>query len=309
MLDKGTKGSAAGTSEGDSGVTQRHTYADDGMTREQALDWVRRAIDELGTQVNAHQYERWAHDLRLHGGRPPSAYFLRRFGGFAGLRAEVGGAPKSRGYSADQVIAMLRAAEDDHGSVAGITAACRRHFGSYVQARRAAGLPDRRIRRRFTVTRANSSRRYSDVEMVEALRAANDGRSVTVVAYMEWTARRPSQPTHGAIMDRFGSWLKAHEAAGLPVTARQRAWARRETGDWRETFTLDDLGAAMRRCAEETRTQMPTFAGYGIWNKTVATDAPTNHSQRKRCGSWMAALTNAGLLIDGTPVSHLTNAA
>lgn len=80
-------------------------------------------------------------------------------------------------------------------------------FGSWNNAIKAAGLKTRRW--------GGSQEVWSDEQMIRALRTwatEHDGEPPT---YKDWNRSAPGHPSHRAVVNRFGSWNNALEAAGF----------------------------------------------------------------------------------------------
>ena len=126
--------------------------------------------------------------------------------------------------------------------------------------------------------------RYSDSTIMENLRTAAEecGQPLTISAYNKF-ADGKGYPTNLTIMNRFGSWHAACEAAG--VKANQQRPRRR-------VFDAEDCIAAIRQCTEENDGVVPSYMRYVDWAKGNS-QAPSAPTIRNRLGSWKEALEAA----------------
>lgn len=260
---------------------ERYSYVPPDAGRSDALAWVRRAMDEMGDGVTEPVYDRWSQCARARGERPPSAWWLRRFGGLARLREELGGAPLNFAVTRAEVIERLRGGERVEWR------ALRRHFASHADARGAAGVAAPTLRRR----RSNpAARRYSDEELLAALRdAAGGDKSITGAQYTAWQALYPGRPFDLTIRNRFGGWNAAVAAAGLLPHIDLVSFGRQE--DPRRVWSDAQLVAWLREYASASGST--SMAGFGRW-RTPGT--PSAETFRLRFGGWNGALIAAGLV-------------
>jgi predicted transcriptional regulator len=135
--------------------------------------------------------------------------------------------------------------------------------------------------------RGASSRRYSDRELLDAVRRADRLGLRTAPGYARHAGER-QLPSMATLIHRFGSWNHARAQAGLPTRAsNRREYERIETG----------------RCLEAVaavwgaRGEPPTFHGYDVARRA---GDPCAATIRTRCGSWTTALQMASGLVVGT---------
>lgn len=155
-------------------------------------------------------------------------------------------------------------------------------------AERALGLKQGRVAealgaeagRVFVRQRRNPALRYTDADLVRALRAAAavKGDPMTIVAYEQYVARNGG-PSGVLVVKRFGTWKKACQAAGLGTNAfpgnLNRRWGQGQLVE----ILLDYFNSTTAR---------GTFDDYCRWAGQNA-DRPSGATVRDRFGSWTAA--------------------
>lgn len=126
--------------------------------------------------------------------------------------------------------------------------------------------------------------RYPDESIMENLRTAAEecGQPLTIAAYNKF-ADGKGYPTNLTIMNRFGSWRAACEAAGVKANEQRPR---------RRVFDRDDCIAALQQCSMASNGVIPSYMRYVEWAKAnkYAPSAPT---VRNRLGSWKEALQAA----------------
>ncbi len=128
------------------------------------------------------------------------------------------------------------------------------------------------------------ARRYSDEELLDALRRADELGLRTAPRYAT-LAGDHALPSMATLIHRFGSWNAARDRAGLKVRSAQgRSYDR----------------IAAERCLEaiagiwRERGEPPTFHGY---DEARGPRDPCAATIRTRCGSWTQALAMASALV------------
>lgn len=126
------------------------------------------------------------------------------------------------------------------------------------------------------------SYRYSSESIKESLREAAKqyGQPLTVVAYTRYAEGKPC-PTNLTVMNRFGSWRAACDAAGVESNRR----------NYRELmFDNQACADALRKCAKDRDGTVPSYTAYDAWARKQSNRAPSGATIRKRFGSWSQAL-------------------
>ena len=142
--------------------------------------------------------------------------------------------------------------------------------------------------------RKPSRRRFSDQELLDALRAAHAelGGVLSVGMYGTWARGRVLPdgrpwPGHQVCAHRFGSWRAALMAAGLNANGASPITG---TG----LFAAPDCVDAVRHVSRKLG-RVPTCDEYDREARRSAGALPSLATIRTRCGGWLAALTEAGL--------------
>jgi hypothetical protein len=246
-------------------------------------DWAR-------LEGHAPRYDEWMSGRHATGRwrreypRWPSAGTVQRlYGGWAAALRGAGYAPAWRSFTDEEVIDALRASAATLGRAplrsewegrspeAPGVGAVSRHFGTWNDGLRAAGLEVPHDRSAWTPDR-----------VIQALRreARRRGRAPTISEWRRQTRSRPSAQIAAAL---FGTWNDALRAAGLDVN--------RDPGKWRRETVLEGL----QRLERELRRRP-------IWQDVR--DAPAGYPSgavvRRTFGSWAAAARELGW----TPVEH-----
>lgn len=141
------------------------------------------------------------------------------------------------------------------------------------------------------------AQRYASDELLLLLREASErlGGVLTAAMYDEHARvrRLPDGrrwPLHQTVRQRFGSWRKALEQAGL-VANPSSAMAGRLL--FEEAHCVDAL-----RHVERTLGRTPSAAEYARYARASRGALPSLSTVRNRCGSWSRALRVAGLSTD-----------
>jgi hypothetical protein len=125
--------------------------------------------------------------------------------------------------------------------------------------------------------RCAGARRYSDDELLDALRRADELDLRTAPRYAKHAGGH-GLPSIATLIHRFGSWNRARELAGLQVrSSLRRSYDRIEV-----ERCIEAIAAVWSAHGEP-----PTFHGYDHARR--ATD-PCASTIRARCGSWTRAL-------------------
>jgi hypothetical protein len=134
--------------------------------------------------------------------------------------------------------------------------------------------------------RGTKGRRYSDRDLLDALRRADRFGLRTAPTYAKHAGEH-QLPSMATLIHRFGSWNHARARAGLSTRpSNRRAYERIEIG----------------RCLEavasvwSARGEPPTFHGYDAHR---GAGDPCAATIRTRCGSWTRALAMASGLMAG----------
>lgn len=146
-----------------------------------------------------------------------------------------------------------------------------RIFGSFPAALQAAGIISDAVVRHGVVTPAKWS--YEEEELFAALRVIAErlGRSPTQKEYTEQRRQLIHEasergttlalPTAGTFSHRFGTWVAAIEAAGLP---RKKLWPNGKPGPKAPRFTDEELLELMRHAYVELGEPF-TMVAYTRW--------------------------------------------
>lgn len=130
-----------------------------------------------------------------------------------------------------------------------------------------------------------AAQRYSDEQMLEALRAAASvtGQPMSTGAYTG-VQRGGDLPTWTAIKHRFGSWNAACRQAGLEVTVQSGR---------PPTWTTDDVRRVVAEFLADPEVSSSAITAYEAWARPRP-DAPSSQTVRNTFGSWSAAKESAG---------------
>lgn len=127
-----------------------------------------------------------------------------------------------------------------------------------------------------------AQQKYTDQQMLDALRTAADGLD-TPLSAKSYDALRPTGAPSGlTINKRFGGWNASLQAAGLPTNQASGHKAHRSDAD---------LAAWVARYLADPETT-GSYGGYEAWSKH-SPDAPSAHTIRNRFRTWSAALDEA----------------
>jgi hypothetical protein len=135
---------------------------------------------------------------------------------------------------------------------------------------------------------------YSDAELIQFLQTASEalGGVLTTTAYTEFARSRKTLdgrnwPTHQTHFNRFGSWRKALEAAGL---AANPASAIAGCHLFEAGHCVDAVRAVGRELGK-----VPTASEYEAAARRSGGALPSQATVRNRCGTWNEVLRMAGL--------------
>ena len=134
--------------------------------------------------------------------------------------------------------------------------------------------------------RTGSSRKWSEAEILEALRQAwaalSTTESVTSLSYARYNQLVRDEivegPSSVRVLQVFGSWADAAERAGVPAGKRPN---RTFTSAWTDEEILNDV----RRYLADQSTR-GSFAGWNAWKKVNAPQAPSGAMILNRLGNW-----------------------
>lgn len=128
------------------------------------------------------------------------------------------------------------------------------------------------------------AQRYSDGDILEVLAAAAALASgpLTKTAYDEYVAAHGG-PSGVRVLQRFGSWKAACDAAGVTCGQARRSYARR----WTAGTMVDKLITYL-----ESPGATGAFIDYDRWSRGHV-DRPSGQTIRNHFGSWQAAKTSA----------------
>lgn len=132
-----------------------------------------------------------------------------------------------------------------------------------------------------------AQQKYSDQQMIDALRTAADGLDAPLSAKAYDTLRPAGAPSGLTINKRFGGWNASLEAAGLPTNQASGRKADRTDAD-----LADWVG---RYLADPETTG--SYGGYADWSKKQK-GAPSAHTIRNRFRTWSAAVEAANDVTD-----------
>lgn len=159
-----------------------------------------------------------------------------------------------------------------------------------------SGIPANRIGEllgedaRFLVTVKGSRERFSDEDIFRALRdaAALLDKPLSNVRYAT-VAAEVGGPSVPRIMQRFGTWLNACEAAGVRAGGQGR-------GNYIRRWTKPEILASVAEYLQSEDCEA-SYAGYDRWSRT-APDAPSGTTVRNNLGRWADVKRAALLLLD-----------
>jgi hypothetical protein len=134
--------------------------------------------------------------------------------------------------------------------------------------------------------RTGSSRKWSDSEILDALRAAwaaiSTTESVSALTYARYNQLVRDEiiegPSSVRVLQVFGSWAEAAEKAGVPAGKKPN---RTFTSAWTDEEILEDV----RRYLADPNTR-GSFAGWNAWKKANAPQAPSGAMILNRLGHW-----------------------
>ena len=132
--------------------------------------------------------------------------------------------------------------------------------------------------------RTGSSRKWSEDEILDALRSAwrQISGSTDALSYAKYSelisSKQIDGPTAVRVLQVFGSWAEAAERAGVPAGKKPN---RTFTSAWTDDQILDDV----RRYLADPSTR-GSFAGWDAWKKANAPQAPSGAMIRNRLGNW-----------------------
>ena len=134
--------------------------------------------------------------------------------------------------------------------------------------------------------RTGSSRKWSEAEILEALRhawaALSTTESVTSLSYARYNQLVRDGivegPSSVRVLQVFGSWADAAEQAGVPAGKKPN---RAFTSAWTDEEILSDV----RRYLADPSTR-GSFAGWNAWKKVNAPQAPSGAMILNRLGNW-----------------------
>ena len=131
--------------------------------------------------------------------------------------------------------------------------------------------------------------RWSDSDLIAALRSVSGGKALTGVAYDMERDRSPGNlPSRALIVSRFGSWSNALSAAGLPLSGVPRSKYRRRWSD-------SECAEIVNRFVQwgETNGVDPRYSAFEAWlsrGRDNGEDLPSAPLIRLRLGRWFQAL-------------------
>lgn len=193
----------------------------------------------------------------------------------------------SHQYSTDELLEQLRLVKDEfgkctprlfnaHDDTASASAVMNR-FGSWTEAKELAGIDE------DLASEGGRKRKYSNDDVLEHIRICaerNGGKCTVSLLQAEDDLVTPS-----VAIERFGSWQKAKEKAGVISDEREHNSRPRE-------YTDEDYLEYIRECYDKHG--KATQRKFNEEAK-VRDDHPTAGAVRKRFGSWNAAKERAGL--------------
>ena len=132
-------------------------------------------------------------------------------------------------------------------------------------------------------------KKYTDDDLIGFLRkagAAQDG-ILTIASYQRFRRKARGQyPTPQVYTNRFGSWLKALHAAGMPANVPY-GWGG-------ISFDVEECLAAVR-AVQQKLGKPPTSQEYEQCARESEGSLPSLTTVGKRCGGWIEALRRAGV--------------
>jgi hypothetical protein len=161
---------------------------------------------------------------------------------------------------------------------------------------KAAGLPTR------PRGEVSTMKVYSDEELLRCLREAASALSGALtsgdynqLAHSQRFADGRPWPIHQTHRNRFGSWAKALEAAGVQRRARKELAKRYSDAELLDCLRHADsmLGRALTQSAYDEFARGQRLADGRPW--------PTHQTHMKRFGSWRSALQGASLALAAKP--------
>lgn len=190
--------------------------------------------------------------------------------------------PQERQYSDLDIIEMLQECKDKHGKVTpkvfnGNVDFCSaslamRRFGSWGEAKKAAGIDE------DLSGETGRNQKYTDEQLLSHLRKVDRkyGKCTTELLLKEDGLCAPS-----VVVDRFGSWTEGKKKAGLKPDERTNNERPKQYSD-------EEYLQLLRDCHEK----------HGEITQQLFTDDddyPSEGAIRKRFGSWVDAIDEAGL--------------
>lgn len=144
-------------------------------------------------------------------------------------------------------------------------------------------------RARLSVSSRKRGPKYSDEQIIEALRNVHRQYGVATShpggTYDQARWDDPAMPSHSTVMLRFGSWGDALEAAGL---------TRNPSRPYQTRFHSEDAIRAVRACRDELGLgRAPTQGEYDDWSRGLV-DYPCTTTVYRLLGGWdgvMAVMT------------------
>jgi len=185
-------------------------------------------------------------------------------------------------YSDEQILDMLRRCYEEHGACTptlldemdGVCSSSlvMRRFGSWTDAKDEAGIDD------DAKSRSGRKQQYEDQEILSQIRECarrNDGKCTVELLTNESDLISPS-----VAVERFGSWLKAKQEAGLE--------SGRDSNARPQQYSDEDYYELLRECQRK----------HGKVTQRVFNEDdefPSASAVRKRFGKWSNAKEQAGL--------------
>lgn len=131
---------------------------------------------------------------------------------------------------------------------------------------------------------------YSDGDLLAALRAADEithRANLRIQDYRAYSARHPGTPSSAIILNRFGKWCDACEAAGVPCV---RGGGRRDGQPRVDWISPETCIEAVVLCRNELGlTRVPTAPIYDDWSRG-RDGVPGQATVRKRLGGWRGVI-------------------
>lgn len=198
---------------------------------------------------------------------------------------------RSTAFAAQRVADQVRRFLLEHPGVSleeafealGITDVRERRWATTVENKRLSGVS---VSNRW---RGGAKQAYSPEDCLRALRqayeiVAAEGQDLTYQAYKRLHDEgRVTGPGYVRLTQRYRTWLKALEAAGVPVSDRQRvihtrrSYARRWTNEQMLAYVVEYLS---------TDGYTGSFDGYDAWRVATGSDAPSGQTVRNVLGTW-----------------------